>query len=30
MAEAGWGGDETRMEQLKIRLRVAIDAILDR
>ena len=29
MAEAGWGGDETRMEQLKIRLRVAINAILD-
>ena len=29
MAEAGYGGDETRMEQLKIRLRVAINAILD-
>jgi uncharacterized protein (DUF885 family) len=29
MAEAGFGGDETRMEQLKIRLRVAINAILD-
>ena len=29
MAEAGWGGEETRMEQLKIRLRVAINAILD-
>jgi uncharacterized protein (DUF885 family) len=29
MAEAGWGGDETRMEQLKIRLRVAINAIID-
>ena len=29
MAEAGWGGDETRMQQLKIRLRVAINAILD-
>ena len=29
MAEAGWGGEETRMEQLKVRLRVAINAILD-
>jgi len=29
MAEAGWGGEETRMQQLKIRLRVAINAILD-
>ncbi len=29
MAEAGYGGDETRMEQLKIRLRVAINAIID-
>ncbi len=29
MAEAGFGGPETRMEQLKIRLRVAINAILD-
>ena len=29
MAEAGFGGDETRMEQLKIRLRVAINAIID-
>ena len=29
MAEAGWGGEETRMEQLKIRLRVAINAIID-
>ena len=29
MAEAGYGGDETRLEQLKIRLRVAINAILD-
>jgi uncharacterized protein (DUF885 family) len=29
MAEAGFGGDETRMAQLKIRLRVAINAILD-
>jgi uncharacterized protein (DUF885 family) len=29
MAEAGFGGEETRMEQLKVRLRVAINAILD-
>jgi uncharacterized protein (DUF885 family) len=29
MAEAGFGGDETKMQQLKIRLRVAINAILD-
>ncbi len=29
MAEAGWGGEETHMQQLKIRLRVAINAILD-
>ena len=29
MAEAGFGGDETRMEQLKVRLRVALNAILD-
>jgi uncharacterized protein (DUF885 family) len=29
MAEAGFGGEETRMAQLKIRLRVAINAILD-
>ncbi len=29
MADAGFGGDETKMEQLKIRLRVAINAILD-
>ena len=29
MAEAGWGGEETHLQQLKIRLRVAINAILD-
>jgi uncharacterized protein (DUF885 family) len=29
MAEAGWGREETRMEQLKVRLRVAINAIID-
>ncbi len=29
MAEAGYGGPETRMEQLKVRMRVAINAILD-
>jgi uncharacterized protein (DUF885 family) len=29
MAEAGFGGDETRMEQLKVRLRVALNAIID-
>ena len=29
MAEAGYGGPETRMEQLKVRLRVAINAVLD-
>jgi uncharacterized protein (DUF885 family) len=29
MAEAGFGGDETRMEQLKVRLRVDINAIID-
>jgi uncharacterized protein (DUF885 family) len=29
MAEAGFGGAEMRMEQLKVRLRVAINAILD-
>ncbi len=29
MAEAGWGGLETRMEQLKMRLRVDVNAILD-
>ena len=29
MADAGWGGPQTKMEQLKVRLRVAINAILD-
>jgi uncharacterized protein (DUF885 family) len=29
MADAGYGGPETKMQQLKIRLRVAINAILD-
>ncbi len=29
MADAGYGGPETRMEQLKVRMRVAINAILD-
>jgi uncharacterized protein (DUF885 family) len=29
MAEAGYGGPEVRMEQLKVRLRVAINAVLD-
>ena len=29
MADAGYGGPETKMEQLKVRLRVAINAILD-
>ncbi|MCK9688673.1 DUF885 domain-containing protein [Scleromatobacter humisilvae] len=29
MAEAGWGGDETRMEQLKVRLRTDTNAIID-
>ncbi len=29
MAEAGWGGEETHLQQLKIRLRVDINAILD-
>ena len=29
MADAGFGGAETKMQQLKIRLRVAINAILD-
>ena len=29
MAEAGFGGDETRIEQLKVRLRVATNAIID-
>jgi uncharacterized protein (DUF885 family) len=29
MAEAGFGGDEVRMQQLKVRLRVALNAILD-
>jgi len=29
MAEAGFGGDEVRMQQLKMRLRVAVNAILD-
>ena len=29
MADAGFGGDEVRMQQLKMRLRVAVNAILD-
>ena len=29
MAEAGFGGPEVRMEQLKMRLRVIVNAILD-
>ena len=29
MADAGWGGPETKMAQLKMRLRVAVNAILD-
>jgi len=29
MAAAGYGGPETRMEQLKVRMRVAINAVLD-
>jgi len=29
MADAGFGGDEVRMQQLKMRLRVIINAIID-